>query len=91
MTTKTLRPRLRRRLPYFVLALALFALSVGAAFYNPIVGALGILFAGFATVNAALRLFHPARTRPSSAGTASACSTGWAARCTTCAGPTSST
>jgi hypothetical protein len=59
MTTRVLRPRLRRRVPFFVLALALLALSVGAAFYNPIVGALGILFAGFGTVNAALRLFHP--------------------------------
>ena len=59
MTTRVLRPRLRRRIPYFVGALAAFAFSVGAAFYNPIVGALGIVFFGFATVNAALRLFHP--------------------------------
>jgi hypothetical protein len=59
MTTRVLRPRLRRRIPYFVLALALLALSVGAAFYNPIVGGLAIAFTGFASVNAALRLFHP--------------------------------
>jgi hypothetical protein len=59
MTTRVLRPRLRRRIPYFVLALALLALTVGAAFYNPIIGLLGILFTGFASVNAALRLFHP--------------------------------
>jgi hypothetical protein len=56
---RALRPRLRRRLPYFVLAVGLLALSVGAAFYNPIVGALGIAFAGFAAVNASFRLFHP--------------------------------
>jgi hypothetical protein len=59
MTTRVLRPRLRRRLPYFVLALAFLALSVVAAFYNPIVGAIGILLFGFAAVNAAFRLFHP--------------------------------
>jgi hypothetical protein len=59
MTTRVLRPRLRRRLTFFVLALALLALSVAAAFYNPIVGGLGIVFTGFATVNASFRLFHP--------------------------------
>jgi hypothetical protein len=59
MTTRVLRPSLRRRIPFFVLAVGLLALSVGAAFYNPIVGAIGIGFTGFAAVNASLRLFHP--------------------------------
>jgi hypothetical protein len=59
MTTRVLRPRLRRRLPYFVLAVGLLALSVGAAFYNLIVGAIGIVLFGFAAVNASFRLFHP--------------------------------
>ena len=59
MTTRVLRPRLRRRLPYFALALALLALSVVAAFYNPIVGAIGIVLFGFAAANASFRLFHP--------------------------------
>jgi hypothetical protein len=59
MTTRVLRPRLRRRLPFFVGALALFAFSVVGMFYNPIVGAIGIVLFGFAAVNAALRLFHP--------------------------------
>jgi hypothetical protein len=59
MTTRVLRPRLRRRIPFFVLALALFAFSVLGAFYTPILGTLGILFFGFATGNATLRLFHP--------------------------------
>jgi hypothetical protein len=83
MTTRVLRPRLRRRLPFFVLALALFALSVGAAFYNPVVGAIGMVFAGFGTVNAALRLFHPRSYATELRPTASASSTRWAARCTT--------
>lgn len=56
---RVLRPRLRRRLPFFVLAVGLLALSVVAAFYNPIVGAIGIALFGFAAVNASFRLFHP--------------------------------
>jgi hypothetical protein len=59
VTTRVLRPRLRRRLTFFVLAVSLLALSVGAAFYNPILGAIGIVFSGFGAVNASVRLFHP--------------------------------
>jgi hypothetical protein len=59
MERMTLRPRLRRRLPYFVLSLLLLALCAVALAYSPIVGAIGVLLLGFATVNAALRLFHP--------------------------------
>ena len=59
MTTRVLRPRLRRRLPYFVLTVSLLALSIVAAFYNPIVGAIGIVLFGFGAVNASVRLFHP--------------------------------
>jgi hypothetical protein len=54
-----LRPRLRRRLPFFVVSVLLLALSVIALFYSPIVGAVGVLLFGFATANASLRLFHP--------------------------------
>ena len=75
MTTRVLRPRLRRRLPYFVGALALFAFSVVGVFYNPIVGALGIVLFGFAAVNAALRLFHPRSYATELGPTASASST----------------
>ena len=56
---RVLRPGLRRRLPFFVLAVGLLALSVVTVFYNPLVGAIGILLFGFAAVNASLRLFHP--------------------------------
>lgn len=59
MTPQVLRPRLRRRVPYFVGALLLLALSVVGLFYNPVFGAIGVLLFGFATVNGALRLFHP--------------------------------
>jgi hypothetical protein len=59
MTTRALRPRLRRRLSFFVLAVGLFAFSVVGVFYNPILGGLGMAFSGFATVNASVRLFHP--------------------------------
>ena len=57
--TRRLRPSLRRRLPFFVLALLLFAMSVAALFFSPIVGAVGVLVFGFALANASLRLFHP--------------------------------
>ena len=56
---RVLRPGLRRRLPFFVLAVGLLALSVVTVFYNPLVGAIGIVLFGFAAVNASLRLFHP--------------------------------
>lgn len=59
MKTEILRPRLRRRIPYFVLALMLPALSVVATFYSPLAGAVRVLFFGFAAVNGAFRLFHP--------------------------------
>jgi hypothetical protein len=55
----SLRPRLRRRLPFFVVSVLLLALSVTALFFAPIVGAIGVLLFGFAAVNAGLRLFHP--------------------------------
>jgi hypothetical protein len=55
----TLRPRLRRRVPFFVLTVLMLALSIAALFYAPVVGAIGVLLFGFATINAALRLFHP--------------------------------
>ena len=54
-----LRPRLRRRLPFFVLSLLVLALCAGALAYSPLVGVLGVLLFGFAAVNAGLRLFHP--------------------------------
>jgi hypothetical protein len=56
---RVLRPSLRRRLLFFVLAVGLLAFSVVGVFYNPILGALGIAFSGFGTVNASFRLFHP--------------------------------
>jgi hypothetical protein len=56
---RVLRPRLRRRLVFFVLAAGLLAFSVAGVFYNPILGAIGIAFFGFAAVNASFRLFHP--------------------------------
>jgi hypothetical protein len=56
---RVLRPRLRRRLPFFVLGLLLFALSVVALFFSPIAGVIGVLLFGFAAVNGALRMFHP--------------------------------
>jgi hypothetical protein len=55
-----LRPSLlRRRIPFFVLVVLFLALSVGALFYTPVIGAVGVLFTGFGTVNATFRLFHP--------------------------------
>jgi len=54
-----LRPRLRRRLPFFVLSVLLFALCIAALFFSPAVGAIGVLLFGFAAANASLRLFHP--------------------------------
>ena len=59
MTDEVLRPRLRRRVPYFVLAVLLLALCVAAAFSSPLIGAVGVVFFGFAAVNGAFRLFHP--------------------------------
>ena len=56
---RRLRPSLRRRLPFFVLSALLFAMSVVALRFTPIVGAVGVLVFGFALVNASLRLFHP--------------------------------
>jgi hypothetical protein len=54
-----LRPRLRRRLPFFLLSVVLFALSLVALAFSPAAGAMGVLLFGFATANASLRLFHP--------------------------------
>ena len=59
MTAQLLRPRLRRRVPFFVGAVLLLALSVWGLFYNPVFGAIGVLLFGFAAVNGALRLVHP--------------------------------
>jgi hypothetical protein len=56
---RVLRPSLKRRVPYFVLAVLVLALMVAALFYTPILGAIGVLFFGFAVVNAGFRLFHP--------------------------------
>ncbi len=56
---RILRPRLRRRVPFFVVSVLLLALSVTAVFFSPIVGAVGVLLFGFAVANASLRLFHP--------------------------------
>jgi hypothetical protein len=54
-----LRPSLRRRIPYFVLAVLLLGLMLVGLVYNAILGAVGVLIFGFAVVNGALRLFHP--------------------------------
>ena len=54
-----LRPSLRRRIPFFVLAVLLFALMVAGLVYSPLLGVVGVLIFGFAVVNGALRLFHP--------------------------------
>jgi hypothetical protein len=54
-----LRPSLKRRIPFFVLAVLLLALMVAGLVYSPIIGAIGVLVLGFAVVNGALRLFHP--------------------------------
>jgi hypothetical protein len=56
---RRLRPRLRRRLPLFVLSVLLLAMSIVALFYSPLVGIASVLFFGFAAIIAALRLFHP--------------------------------
>jgi hypothetical protein len=56
---RVLRPSLRRRIPYFVLAVLLFALMVVGLLFSPLLGAIGVLMFGFAVINAVLRLFHP--------------------------------
>jgi hypothetical protein len=56
---RVLRPSLKRRVPFFVLALLLFALMVAGLVFNALIGAVGVLVFGFAVVNGALRLFHP--------------------------------
>jgi hypothetical protein len=53
-----LRPRLKRRLPFFVVSWLVFALCAVALFFNPVVGAIGVLVFGFAAVNASLRMFR---------------------------------
>ena len=53
----TLRPGLRHRLPFFVLSWLIFALCLTALFYNPLLGAVGVLLFGFAAANATLRMF----------------------------------
>jgi hypothetical protein len=55
----TLRPSLRRRLPFLVLALVLLAFLVAVATYNPLIALPGLLFVGFGAANAAVRMFHP--------------------------------
>jgi hypothetical protein len=59
LNPQVLRPRLRRRLPFFALAVLLLALSVWALFYAPVIGAVGVLLFGFGTAVGALRLMHP--------------------------------
>jgi hypothetical protein len=54
-----LHPGLPARIVYFAGAVALLGLCVVGLFFNPIVGALGVVLFGFATVNASFRLFHP--------------------------------
>jgi hypothetical protein len=55
----TLHPRRAPRVVYFAGALMLLAFCVVGVFYNAPVGVLGVLLFGFATANAALRLWHP--------------------------------
>jgi hypothetical protein len=59
VSTIVLRPRLRSRVVYFVLTLPLLAIGIVALPHQPVVGVLAILFAGFAAVNGAFRLWHP--------------------------------
>jgi hypothetical protein len=56
LTPRELRPGLRRRLPFFVLSLALLVLCLVGLFYSP-AAIIGVLLFGFATANASLRLF----------------------------------
>jgi hypothetical protein len=55
----TLHPSLAGRVVYFVGAWALFAMCVVALFFNPILGAIGIVLFGFAAANSGMRLFVP--------------------------------
>ena len=58
-TERTLRPGLRRRVPFLVLSVLLLALSITGVFFAPVVGVVGVLLFGFATVNALYRMFNP--------------------------------
>ena len=57
--TRVLRPALRSRVIFLVLGVLILALAIAAISYNPVLGVVGLLFAGFATINGAFRLFHP--------------------------------
>jgi hypothetical protein len=59
MTEQVLRPGLAARVIFFVLAVALLAMSVVSLFFNPVLGVIGVLIFGFATFNASFRLWHP--------------------------------
>jgi hypothetical protein len=54
----TLRPSLKRRLPYLILAVVLLAFAIAVAAYNVLVALPALLFVAFATVNAAFRMFN---------------------------------
>ncbi len=59
LTPRRLRPSLGRRLTFLILSVGLLALSVTALAYGSIFGLLGVLLAGFATVNGAIRMWAP--------------------------------
>jgi hypothetical protein len=58
-TPNVLRPALRERVIYLLLTAVAVAISAGALFYNPVVGAAAVLVFGFAAINAAFRIWHP--------------------------------
>jgi hypothetical protein len=59
LSARVLRPSLRRRVPFLVLAVVLLAMSVWGLFFAPLVGAVGVLLFGFGAVVGAIRLLHP--------------------------------
>jgi hypothetical protein len=59
LSARVLRPSLRRRVPFLVLALVLLVMSVWAVFFAPLIGAAGVLLFGFGAVVGAIRLVHP--------------------------------
>jgi hypothetical protein len=54
-----LRPRLGPRIVLLTGSVLLLALSLAAALSEALIGVPGVLLFGFATANAALRVFHP--------------------------------
>jgi hypothetical protein len=59
VTPRVLRPALRERVIYLTLTVVALAISLGALFYNPVIGAPATLVFGFAALNAGFRLWHP--------------------------------